>query len=75
MKYRVWVITNPPSSMRMYKVDSPEEAERMINAIANEHLFDYEITTNGFGLQIFQDDEWVEWEDKDGYTIRDAFTE
>ncbi len=62
MKYRVWVITNPPNSMRTYEVESPEEANRMINAIADEHLRDCGIISNAFGLHIYQDGEWVEWE-------------
>lgn len=71
MKYRVWVITNPPSSMRLYMVESPEEAGRMIDAMANEHLLDDGIVANAFGLNVFQDGKWEEWEDKDGYNICD----
>ena len=72
--YRVWYIVNPPARPTYRKVESPETGAALIDSIAEKQLRNSRIYANVFGLQVKEGDEWVEWEDENGYDI-EAFAE
>lgn len=70
---RVWNVINPPNKPNYYPVDSPEQAHKMINELAQAQLKEGWITSNAFGLEVFEDGEWCEWYNDYGDDIDKAF--
>lgn len=68
---RAWVIVNPPDDPTTYPVESLLHGKQLIEALANSQLLDPTIRANMFGLEIYEDGEWVEWEGADGHSIDD----
>lgn len=76
---RVWHIPQIPGEPFRVKVESPEEAVKVLNILAKYDLFqlghnikpDY---SNAAGLEVFEDGEWSEWYSEDGEDI-DEFAE
>lgn len=69
MSLRVWNVINPPSPANLYPVKSVVQAKRLIKFLAEEQLEDEAVISNAFGLQVFGDGEWREWEDDEGRDI------
>ena len=72
---RVWNIVNPPNNPLLYSVSSPKEGKQLIDNLADEQLKDDSITSNAFGLKVFEDGEWCEWYNHYGDDISEAFEE
>ncbi len=75
-KLRVWWIPQVP--MEPFKVDVQNlvEARLMIDALADYDSFQYNNNIkpdycNVGGLEEFDGEEWLEWEDDDGNNIKD----
>lgn len=68
---RVWNIVNPPNSGSFFQVQSPQEAIKLINSMADTQLQCPNITSNAFGLEVFEDGEWLEWYSGDGEDINE----
>jgi hypothetical protein len=66
---RVWNIINPPDRPIVYPVTDPKHGAQLIEALANSQLLDKSIDSNAFGLEIFENGEWLEWESEDGEDI------
>lgn len=66
---RVWNIINVPNSPDHYSVDTPKEGYDLITDMANEQLQNNLITSNAFGLEVFENGEWTEWCDEFGDDI------
>lgn len=66
---RVWCMRNPPSKPEMYPVNTPDEAVRTIRAVGDVLSHSRETIVAAFGLQIWDGDEWIEWEDEKGRHI------
>lgn len=70
---RVWNVINPPREPNHYLVDTPEEAHLLIGTLAKSQLKDSMITSNAFGLEVFEDGKWCEWYNEYGEDIDGAF--
>jgi hypothetical protein len=68
---RVWNIINVPGEPVYYAVENPKHGAELINALARSQLLDKTIESNVFGLEIFEDGEWLEWESEDGENIQE----
>lgn len=66
---RVWCIINPPAEPLHYPVKDPFHAMRLIDALADSQLLIPGIASNVFGLEVFKDGDWEEWENEDGDDI------
>ena len=66
---RVWNIINVPNTPDRYKVSTPKEGYDLITDMANEQLQMSSITSNAFGLEVFEECEWCEWYDENGDDI------
>jgi hypothetical protein len=53
----------------LYPVVNPIEAIAWIDKLADEQVNDEDIGWNAFGLQVFEDDEWVDWYNDEGQDI------
>lgn len=67
-KLRVWHIPQVPMASFLVEVTSVEEGVRLMDALADYDLFQYENNVkpdycNANGLQMFreEDQEWVDW--------------
>lgn len=78
---RVWHIPQIPDSHPFYvPVKTIEEAKLLLDALGDydwylwkhNHRVDY---SNASGLEVFEDGDWMEWEDEDGNDIDDHFDE
>ena len=71
MRYKVWNSINAPNEMHTYKVDSVDEAKRLINQLTTEQLHDSSVLDNAFGLEWYDEteQEWSEWYDEFGDCI------
>lgn len=68
-KLRVWWIPQIPGMAFYVFVSSPDEAKKLLSVLADYDLFQYENRIkpdycNTGGLQVFEDGEWLEWEDE-----------
>jgi len=71
---QVWHIPQVPGKAFHVGVDTPEEAYKIINILADYDSFqlrnnikpDY---SNVSGLQVFGDDGWVTWYNEDGFDL------
>jgi hypothetical protein len=70
---RVWCIVNPPSQPYYHRIDAWDEAVGLINEEADRQLDDPAVTCNAFGLEVYEDGEWHEWEDPCGDQIDHFF--
>lgn len=71
---RVWWIPQVPGKPFHVEVHTPEQARKILDTLAKYDLFqlanhikpDF---SNAGGLEVFEDDEWCEWYDKEGLDI------
>lgn len=63
--------TGQGQTHHLYGVVNPIEAIHEIDRLAKEQVDDHDIGWNGFGLNVYEDGEWVEWENEDGLDIYD----
>lgn len=80
MELRVWHIPQVPMKAFHVEVLSIDEAWKILNVLWNYDLFQYENKVkpdycNMSGLEYFDEEEndWLEWEDGDGYDIKEHF--
>lgn len=66
---RVWNVINPPREPETHPVKDADHAMRLIDALADSQLLIREIDSNAFGLEVYRDGDWEEWEDEDGNDI------
>jgi hypothetical protein len=66
---RVYNIINVPNEATFYPVKDIKHATTLINSLADSQLLDTSIESNVFGLEVFEDGEWLEWESEDGQDI------
>jgi hypothetical protein len=71
---RVWWIPQVPMEAFHFPVASAHEAKLILDTLANYDLFQLEHRikpdfSNAGGLEVFQDGEWMEWEDENGSDI------
>lgn len=74
---RVWHIPQTPMHSFYVYVDSIKEAKQILEVLAIYDLFqlEYKIKpdySNVQGLEVFEDNEWIEWQDEDGNDIDDT---
>ena len=74
---RVWHIPQAPMHSFYVYVDNIKEAKRILEVLAIYDLFQYEYKvksdySNAQGLQVYEDKEWIDWEDEDGNDIDDT---
>lgn len=69
IKYRVWWIINPPGKPTWTFVPDIQAARELISKEIKIQLSDPNIWGNAFGLEVFEDGEWTEWYDDDGFDI------
>ena len=68
---RIWWIPQVPMNSFHYPVKSIHEAKLMLETLAQYDLFQYEHNikpdfSNAGGLEIFEGEEWLDWENEDG---------
>lgn len=66
---RVWAIRNPPAHPTFYRASNLEVAKHVLEALVASDLNMPWVQANVFGLEIFQDGEWSEWENAEGQDI------
>jgi len=67
---RVWWIKNVPGKAKHFCVLNIKEAKIKIKQLADNDLkADSNVITNAGGLEIFENDKWVEWYDDEGNDI------
>jgi len=71
---RVWHIPNVPNEGFRCSVANLVEAKIALMVLAEYDLFLGEnmIVSNVQGLEVFEDGEWVEWEDENGYSFTEV---
>ena len=72
---RVWHIPQVPGKPFHVDVASLEEALKVLDTLAFYDLFQWKNNikpdyANAQGLEVFEDGEWIEWQDEDGNEIR-----
>ena len=72
---RVWSIENVPNRPCYFEVKDLTQAQDLIERLANLQLNDPNITSNAFGLEVFRNGEWEEWESCDGLDINEFMGE
>jgi len=78
---RVWWMPQVPMEPFRFPVDSPAEAKKFIDVLADYDIFQLENNvkpdfSNAGGLEVFLDGEWGDWFDPDtGKCIDDWETE
>lgn len=77
-KLRVWHIPQVPGKPFHISVDSPKDAIKILNTLAEYDLFQFENRIkpdycNAQGLQVWDENEkeWLEWESENGLDIRE----
>lgn len=71
---RVWHIPQVPMHPFLVYVSSIKEAVKVMDTLAIYDLFQFKYKikpdySNASGLEVFEDGEWVDWEDEDGNDI------
>jgi hypothetical protein len=71
---RIWWIPQVPMQPFHYPITSIAEAKHMLDAFAMYDLFQLEHNikpdfSNGGGLEVYEDGEWVDWYDTNGLSI------
>jgi len=72
---RVYNIKNPPNEGDLYPVKDIYHAKKLIEALADSQLLQPEITSNVFGLEVYEDGEWMDWWDDEGRSSHEHFEE
>lgn len=75
-KLRIWWIPQVPMEPFRVEVESPEEAKKLLNILADYDIFQFENNVkpdycNAGGLEVFEDGEWTDWYSEDGEDIND----
>ena len=81
LKLRVWHNCQIGAVKNFYvDVDSVEQAWKILNTLWDYDLFQYQNRVkpdycNASGLEYFdqEENEWIEWEDEDGYSIQEHY--
>lgn len=73
-KLRVWWIPQVPMKVFHVEVRNLREAKLMLETLAYYDQFQFENRVkpdycNAGGLEIFDDGEWIDWENEDGLDI------
>jgi hypothetical protein len=76
-KLRVWHIPQVPGKAFYVPVTTPEEGMKVLGILAEYDLFQlkYNIKpdySNASGLQVWEDNEWLEWKNEDGDCIKEV---
>ena len=71
---KIWWIPQIPMKAFTVPVKSVDEALMLLDTLARYDIFQYENNvkpdySNAGGLSVFEDDEWIEWNNKDGEDI------
>jgi len=71
---RVWHIPQIPGKPFHVDVATPGEAKKVLSILANYDIFQFKNRIkpdycNAAGLEVFEDDEWTEWQDSEGEDI------
>lgn len=74
MKLRVWHIPQVPMKPFYVNVKSLREAKLILDTLADYDKFQFENNvkpdySNAAGLEVYENDEWCEWEDAEGRNI------
>lgn len=69
VKLRVYRIVNYPAPATHYDVGSVTEGWEKIEWLTRADLLNPAIWGNVMGLQVLEDEEWVDWYDEDGDDI------
>lgn len=72
---RVWAIRHPPAAPTLIDVLSLSEATTVINALALSDQGMPWVGASAFGLEVFEDGEWGEWENANGQSIAEIIEE
>lgn len=72
---QVYHFVNVPSQPDEYRVDTVDEARKLIDWLAKSDLQNPNVETNVFGLQEFVNRVWEEWEGPNGESIDDDLEE
>lgn len=59
---RIWRIISMPGEPEFWPVKDIEHAVALMNAMADSDLLDDTIQSNAYGLEVFTDGDWEEWE-------------
>jgi hypothetical protein len=75
-KLRVWWIPQITGKSFKVPVATIQDAVLILDTLANYDIFQFENNIKGDycntgGLEVFEDDEWLEWECEDGGDIQD----
>lgn len=75
---RVWWVPQVPMEAFRRHVKDIEQAKFLLDTLADYDLFQFEKKvkpdyTNAGGLEVFNGEEWEEWENEDGDDITAAF--
>lgn len=73
---KVWWIPQVPMKPFEVQVKNLREAKLLLRVLAEYDLFQYKHRIkpdycNAGGLQVFENDEWTDWEDNEGNSIDD----
>jgi hypothetical protein len=73
---RVWWIPQVPMKPFYVFVDSPSEAKKILNVLAEYDIFQYENSvkpdySNAGGLEEYDGREWSDWYDEEGNDLDD----
>ena len=73
-KLRVWHIPQVPGKPFYVPVETPQEAVKVLNTLAEYDDFQFKNHikpdySNASGLEIFEDGKWGEWYSEDGENI------
>ena len=66
---RVWAVRNPPARPDFFPASDVAMAKVVINALTASDLQAAWVQANVFGLEVFDGDDWSEWEDANGEDI------
>ncbi len=74
---RVWWVPQVPMQAFLVDVPDTESAILLLNTLGRYDAFQFENNIkpdycNAGGLEVFEDGEWVEWENEDGECIDDV---
>lgn len=65
----LWRIINPPNEGDRYPVRDLKHAAALYDSLTASDLLDDAISSNAYGLEIYDDNEWLEFETDDGDCI------
>jgi len=76
---RIWHIPLVPGTPFHVSVETPHEAAKLLQVLADYDQFRYEHYiksdySNASGLEVYEDGEWCEWYSDDGENIDDSLS-